>query len=1417
MSINVTVSGNPVKIHKGKMVTASDTYQSKSDFDKRRLMRLQQVRQQSKDIAENVRNKVKKEKEKQMNEIEKDGKQKLKSWQNRKLLELQTQYKEALDEIGMGHKEADDVVLEEIEDKLERQRSSERAAEREQVAQRSLENEKAVKDAEKQAIKNRKSQVKSMEASRVSRMANIKRNSPKKIVSSKVKKPSSTNISITVPQGTGTSNSTCGDNLDDVFVSDGGLPDIPEESDDISISSCDQDVAKAQPKILMDQCNQFPSKTTQNHSNEVHQASIGVQCSNVETEPPPLARAPCGPEYYDSRISDRIKRRTIMASQPDYCDTIAADNPPLLQTSTKVRDAIITRNLNNDISCDCARAGYTYCSCCCKNLEPIALQLSKAHCPCSKENYTYCNCCGKKTDNIAQTSKPTNISKTEIPQKPKINLKNADLPVSKSTASLDSNKVSYYEHTNKYEGKSLQEISVDKIGLNDIEIDPGLPTEREYREKMKQRDKEAQDRAKKALEREKVQKDYREMMQKLPLLQKQERLAKLHTDRPEYHMNEERLKELERKKQNHLENAYIKSFPNLEPKVVTLNSKKDKSDVRRRQERDSSGKDVGSWTMNQNQSQLFSAEEVQHMINAMSESTYRDRKSQFKELLRSLDMQKKQLIEEIKKLPRDESVIQMLRDLNDLDESEEAPKKKSKNKGRSSKPKKQTTQTEESESDKLLSKQRPRYPKNVLVLQNISTQTSPKPVKDKVLQVGPEETEKDTAPKEKSEDKIMCPKLHTPCGCKEAEVEPVKILIKINDGKEVEIQDGKVITEPLKITSLKPEEEKPAKPPPKPVVEKPLVKSPRKKSPTKPIKPISHKVLPKDKSLSWRDTFNKTSTSSTSYFSPPELSQASNESLYDLRRKPQQRNSESRTKRLETSSDEDVNIQALVERLLSVPRFVMDNLGVSSSSVTTPDQSVVEIETNIPPNPVHELLKQIIKTRPEVLENLSTSQDKDVTQESILNGSCDVPICPQNESSTVVDCRTNCAQQYAEITNTTSKKIENLAAMIQKLREERNQIIGGQTSGPPDSNKSIEKDSTVYFDINNSSTAKSSSTASGKDEASMNKLLEIDMDLAKKLRKFKEDELQMQKDEPVANDDELLKRLHSLVNSPPEKLKAEKSVQNDTDKDPPFMMNSILANIPKLPKFLPLEDTKKKPPPSKGLIVAKRFNQNISGFPHELSAIQEGESHVSTKTEFMDLKSTSDSTLKKSSISTTTDSSLEEVKKVMEQSNKSGTTSKTISTLGSSSSDDIESIEAMLKSIGMEWAIPTLHKTKEALALCSSSTDSEPGQKSGRANTKRDSNLVNYLRQQLIKKISSSTLASNTSNSLLGEFSDLSSIHSKSQEKTEQRTSTPVQRKVSLVQAFSGDSDLSSVRNVSDEKAESKKMDHLSFHSLEAS
>lgn len=42
MSINVNVTGNPVKIHRGKMVTADPDYIAK-EFQKRRRMRLEQV------------------------------------------------------------------------------------------------------------------------------------------------------------------------------------------------------------------------------------------------------------------------------------------------------------------------------------------------------------------------------------------------------------------------------------------------------------------------------------------------------------------------------------------------------------------------------------------------------------------------------------------------------------------------------------------------------------------------------------------------------------------------------------------------------------------------------------------------------------------------------------------------------------------------------------------------------------------------------------------------------------------------------------------------------------------------------------------------------------------------------------------------------------------------------------------------------------------------------------------------------------------------------------------------------------------------------------------------------------------------------------------------------------------------------
>lgn len=147
-------------------------------------------------------------------------------------------------------------------------------------------------------------------------------------------------------------------------------------------------------------------------------------------------------------------------------------------------------------------------------------------------------------------------------------------------------------------------------------------------------------------------------------------------------------------------------------------------------------------------------------------------------------------------------------------------------------------------------------------------------------------------------------------------------------------------------------------------------------------------------------------------------------------------------------------------------------------------------------------------------------------------------------------------------------------------------------------------------------------------------------------------------------------------------------------------------------------------------------------------------------------------------------------------------TSKKSLQMSSGSSDDMETIESMLKSIGMEWAIPTLHKTKEALALTSSSSSLELNSRKqvmGKSTSDSDVSLKQYLKRQI--KISSSTLRSDASPaSFSADLSELSSIQANNSnaEKSNHKTSTPVlsileksEKKVT----FSADSDISSIKD----------------------
>lgn len=182
MSINVTVSGNPIRINRGKMVTtAYDS--SKSEFEKRRLMRLEQVRQQSKDIAENLRNKLKKEKSKCLSEIEKDGETKFKNWQTRKLLELQNQYQEALDEIGLGHRSAAQIEEEEASFNELKEINERLAEDRGRTAAELIQIEKNEANLKKAVPVQRKKMTRDFENSRSNAIS--KGNKQKKIKKSK--------------------------------------------------------------------------------------------------------------------------------------------------------------------------------------------------------------------------------------------------------------------------------------------------------------------------------------------------------------------------------------------------------------------------------------------------------------------------------------------------------------------------------------------------------------------------------------------------------------------------------------------------------------------------------------------------------------------------------------------------------------------------------------------------------------------------------------------------------------------------------------------------------------------------------------------------------------------------------------------------------------------------------------------------------------------------------------------------------------------------------------------------------------------------------------------------------------------------------------------------------------------------------
>lgn len=768
---------------------------------------------------------------------------------------------------------------------------------------------------------------------------------------------------------------------------------------------------------------------------------------------------------------------------------------------------------------------------------------------------------------------------------------------------------------------------------------------------------------------------------------------------------------------------------------------------------------------------MFTAEEVQEIIKAFTVQKPEDRKAKLKQLLKSLKLQKEQLINEIKALPRDDSIDALLGDLTSFDNDHKSKKRADKKRRMEESDTSNTSQESISKkSGKPKKKKVKKPPQKVLVLQNTSTQTTPKATK--VSSSTPSETEKEAT---------ICKKLHVPCDCRNAQSseEICKIFIKL--GEEDKTPKVEVLPRATEAAEKAPKT-KDAATSPKEAPKKPSETKKKENipPPTKRNKEVK-KTQPRTRQESWKEQLSKNSTSSTSYLSPPDYT------------------------KLQTTSDttpsfytkkQDPNLINYIRRLLSMSKKSVEDLGVSSSDIPTPSESVIEMESNNPLSTLQDALRVISSYTSKDLTTSGTPAPPNTSVDSSGTSS------KQQETEKVTS---DLLSQYADVTDSCTKRIANLAAMIEQLRQEKLRMMRSPplADAPlvsPSFSDDRDNTSTKYFDFPPPG-AKSNSTASMDEEELNKRLLEIDMSLAEKLKKFREKEVVQSPEQP---DQQFLERLQKLMRD---------DNQPEEENGRPFV--KFLVDIPKLPILEPEpegtplnESVKKRPPPSKGLSTAKKYNGDISLIPHELSTIVEADSQLSTK---ISPNTSKTQAMEKTQIPEESEASSKSL--TCTESNCTNIYSSWSKSSSSNSSSDLKSIEAMLKSIGMDWAIPTLHKTQEALALTSSSSSSDLSTSKKKDSARKSTSasevsLKEFLRKQMMSKISSSSLNKSDGSpaSFVRECSEISAIQvTSSADKSKQRTSTPVMSGKSSAdkskddqhQLFTGVSDISSVRNSS--------------------
>uniref|UniRef100_A0A1Y1K2Z3 Uncharacterized protein n=1 Tax=Photinus pyralis TaxID=7054 RepID=A0A1Y1K2Z3_PHOPY len=1197
MSINVNVNGNPISIRGGRMVTANPNFDSSREFQKRRRIRIQQVRQQSKDIAENVRNKVRREQSKKLSEVERQGENERKKWQARKLLALQEQYNECLKDIGLGHAQA--TLEEESEERLLMERESsaklmkERGVEAVQRLKEKIQNEK--KDR-LEGVERRKYN-KAVENARSAMIVSLQKSqSP-----FKKKKKMSTNI--------------------DIVVSDTeSEPEVPVNTRRFSTSDI--------------------SIPVNNDFLEVSERGVQADLPESSKREPETDTLTSLVYPLDTRISDRIKRRRLKCASCDLSSGLLSNKCDELNSEPAVPD----REL------------------------PV------------RELYKY---------DHERYQQPATALQADLPAKPTVKLRTTSRTQASSTSG---NKVQYYDYPNRFVKEYEAPLSsVHRVSEGSIEVCPSTGSEVEYVEQMYQRDRDAQVRGQKAMEKVKVRRDYKEMLDQLSKLQKKERIASISSTKPQVHMSRERFKQFERKRQNRLENAYERLFPQTQIVTIPPRTPTPPSTSVRQPK---SKANVGVWDFESKSGRAASPR-----LEQVSERDAAKRSEDLQKMLRSLTEQRDKVAKELQSLPKTSKLHKIVGDLTCIDQILDKGRAMDKSSaqqtrpqtGGSSKPKNQDGAQKSSSEKRAEASPERKTVKSSKVDQKTSPKPPPPPPKEfkqKVQQTVATQTATVDAVTET--DALTTDKAVNTSLVKEKSKSGVKCRCSSKSKDQCEII--------IKICDQTANQQKPVSPPPVCGME-------RKGPPRSDIKSAAKLAEPKKlpvktdgkNNASWRDILIQNTSTSTSYCSPPDFQpvthpqkKAFKNILKDI---PQQQNVVN-----ETAPSTTPLLQDQIKHLLAMSRGSIEELTVSTvSDVSTPTTSVIEMSSN---NPQRHLSH--------IMTHFALHQTPE-------NFTCSTPTSP-HPSLKGVDIGCQCVDDYAsenypevlttynKMAESCAKKIENLASMIERVRLEKRDILDRPPSG------SDKEDSTKYLDL--PSNRDNSPSPRGHDPLTSN-LLRTDFDYREQLERKRTDD--GNSPEPNLTNHELIRRFRKL---------------KEDDAEP--ATDTLWLDIPKLPKFEENPNrapNARKPPPSRGITIAMRHHQDINVLPHELSAIPEVDSFASNrpqnsgrsrdqslhKEEAENKSCQADCKESSSSISlpdilseldvinvlNTQRASLEETSEKSSSNKSTGT----ISIPSNSSSNDID-IETTLKSLGMGWAVTTLKKTQQALALTSSSSSS---------------------------------------------------------------------------------------------------------------